>query len=337
MDGSKMYEVDLAGREDLFHGICSLEKTADGVMPHRMTARLLDFYRRTNTDWFVRARGSSSGVRMEFRTAAKKLAMKIRFGDHCRFFYGFDIRCGDRPVGRFASRTMGEGVEFSQNLPGEGVRTVRIAFPWQSLCDIISFQLDDVSVIEPNTYPARPILFLGDSITQGYEAVAPDDAYVPRLALALGRDFFDLGVGGMVLRSDAVAHALDYPWSTAFLAFGVNDCSKRRELSVFREDVLRSLELLSGRADSKLYVITPLPWPGCPADQPEELSLSRYRAVLEECAAKFPSVTLFRGPELMDECPENYADKVHPNETGMARIACRLAERLPEPEGRRTL
>lgn len=325
--GNNMTDVDLAGREDLFHGISSLEKTTQGVVPLRMTAKLLDFYRRASDAWFIRAR-CSAGVRLKFRTAAGKLAMKVGFGPFCRDFFGFDVSCAGNLVRHFTQDHSGESFAFETALPGRGPRVVTVAFPWQTECTITAFQLDDASLVEPVAYPRQPMVFIGDSITQGFVVSSPGDSYAARTARCLGRDSVNLAVGGMVMLGEAVEGALAYDWDTAVLAYGVNDCSKHRELKDFRADSMRSLQALCSRAGAKVFVIAPLPWPGCPAEHPAELALPRYREILAECVANFPQATLINGLELLENDPQYFADGVHPNREGMERIARRLIPRL---------
>ena len=320
--------VDLAGREDLFHGIFALEKNAQGVTPLRMSPELYDFYRGRSEAWGIRARGAA-GVRLKFRTTARKLAMKVRFGPFSREFFGFDVSCAGNRVKRFTQAHASDSFALETALPGEGSRAVTIAFPWQTECTITSFQLDDASVIEPVAYPQKPMVFIGDSITQGFSVFAPGDSYAARTARALGRDSINLSVGGMIMLGEAVEKALAYDWDAAVLAYGVNDCAQHRELSDFRAETMRSLKALCGRAGAKIFVIAPLPWPACPAQHPAEFALQFYRDILAECVAEFPQATLICGTELLEDDPQYFvADRVHPNEAGMALIAQRLIPRL---------
>jgi len=323
-----MIDVDLTGREELFHGIFALEQSAQGVTPLRMTPELYDFYRKRSEAWGIRAR-AAAGVRLKFRTAAKKLAMKVQFGPFSREFFGFDVSCAGNRVKRFTQDHASASFAFETALPGEGPRVVTIAFPWQAECVISALQLDDAGMVEPVAYPRKPMVFIGDSITQGFSVSAPGDSYAARTAQALGRDSLNLSIGGMVMLGEAVEGALAYDWDTAVLAYGVNDCSQHRELSDFRADTMRSLTVLCSRAGAKVFVLTPLPWPACPAAHPAEFALPLYRDVLAECVAAFPQATLIRGPELLEDDTRYFvADRVHPNEAGMARIAQRLIPRL---------
>ena len=322
-----MIDIDLAGREDLFHGIFSLEKNERGVVPVRISPKLQEFYCRQSEAWGIRAR-CPAGVRLKFRTTAKKLAMKVRFGSFCRESFGFDVSCAGNPVRRFTEDHAAESFAFETALPGRGPRAVTVAFPWQSECTVTSFQLDDAGMIEPVVYPRKPIAFIGDSITQGFSVSAPGDSYAARTARALGRDSINLSVGGMDMIGEAVEGALDYDWDTAVLAYGVNDCAKHHPLAAFRAETMRSLKALCGRAGAKIFVIAPLPWPGCPAEHPAEFALQFYRDAVAECVAEFPQATLIKGVELLEDDPRYFADHVHPNEAGMARIAQRLIPRL---------
>ena len=321
----KMYEVPLEGKKELFHGIVSLKKTPYGVVPSRMTDRLLDFYRsRGGEPRLIRAQGSA-GVRLQFRTKAERMALRIKFGPFIRNHFGFDISCDSVPVKRLIEKTAMEDFSFETELPGNGLRTVIVSFPWQTECTVMSLQLDDVSVVEPVANPGPPIVMLGDSITQGYEVSAPEESYAARTAAGLGREWINLAVGGMTMRGEGTEAALDYPWDTALLAYGVNDCAGRVPLDEFRQETMRSLKALCGRSGAKIFMIAPLPWPGCPADHPADRSLQKYREILAECAGKFPQAALVDGTILLENDPRFFAeDMIHPNAQGMKRIADRL-------------
>lgn len=314
-----MFEVALDGRSELFRGVVSLQKNAHGILPMRFTDKLYEIYRTEKFAKFSRARGSA-GVRIQFRTTARKLSLEVKFDSFVRAYFGFDVSCDGALVKRIAHRTTMESFAFEAELPGDGPRTVTIAFPWQVECTVVSLKLDDVSMVEPVLCPGEPIVMIGDSITQGFEVACPGESYAARLTEALGKEWYNLSVGGMIMRGEANEGALDYPWDTAVLAYGVNDCSKEVPIDEFRQETIRSFKALTSRAGARIFVISPLPWPGCPAD----LSLQEYRDVIIEEAGQFKQITLVNGLDLLENDPRYFADAVHPNVLGMKIIANKL-------------
>ena len=317
-----MFKIDLFGHSDLFHGIHHLQKTADGVIPVRLSEKLQEYYQRKSADWFRYSRGSA-GVTLQFCTTAAKMTLQVKLNSFARPYFGFDVLCGGTLIKRVTENSEMETYSFSADLPGKGLRHITVAFPWQSECDITGLFLDDASVVEPITYSGQPLLMLGDSITQGFEVSYPGESYAARVAAARGGEWFNLAVGGTVMDSETVAGAMEYPWSTVILAFGVNDSSKKIPLEKFRTETMKSLTLLSSRKEAEIFVFTPLPWHGCPSDHPEEFALGKYRDILKECAAKFPQVRCIDGPTLLDDRDEYFADAVHPCAAGMKMIAQR--------------
>ena len=321
----KMFEVVLDGREDLFHGVISLQKNAYGIMPMRFTDSLYEMYRTEKYARFSRARGSA-GMRIQFRTTARKMAMNFRFDSFIREYFGFDVSCDGILVKRITQNTAMESFAFEVELPGEGPKEVKIAFPWQVECTVTSLQLDDISMVEPIAIPGKPIAMIGDSITQGFEVASPGESYAARLADGLGKEWYNLSVGGMIMRGEANEGALDYPWDAAVLAYGVNDCSKKVPIKEFKQETMRSLKALTSRAGARIFVITPLPWPGSPA----ELSLQDYRDVIIESSGQFKQLTLINGPDLLENDSRYFADAVHPNSLGMEIMAGKLLPLLRE-------
>ncbi len=319
-----MFKVDLAGKIELFHGIHHLQNCADGVIPCRLTEKLQDFYRRKSPDWFRYSRGCA-GVTLQFKTVAKKLTLQVKFNSFARPFWGFDIFCDKVLIAQIAENSEMPSYTIEAELPGEGVRHITVAFPWQAECCVTGVFLDDISAVEPVKCAGKSLLTLGDSITQGFDVVSPGASYAARIAAARGGEWFNLAVGGTVMDSESVAEALNYPWDTVTLAYGVNDCSKKIPLAKFREETLKSLTILSSRAGAEIFLFTPLPWYGCPADHPAEFALDRYRKILQECAAKFPQIHLLDGAKLLDNEGKYFADAVHPNAGGMKMVAERAA------------
>ena len=89
---------------------------------------------------------------------------------------------------------------------------------------------------------------------------------------------------------------------------------------------MRSLKALTSRAGARIFVITPLPWPGAPA----ELSLQDYRDVIIESSGQFKQLTLINGPDLLENDSRYFADAVHPNSFGMEIMASKLLPLLRE-------
>lgn len=322
-----MFNVDLHSRKELFHGIFALAENENGVTPKRLTEKLLEFYRSESESWGRYASGNA-GVTLQCKCRAKKVAMAVDFGTFARPYFGFDVMCDGKLVKRFTENGEMKNFAFETELPGEGVRHITIAFPWQVECCVTAFQLDDVSVLEPVVYSGQPLLMLGDSITQGFEVPAPGESYAALVAAFRGGEWINLAVGGTVMDHRTVAEALNYPWDKAVLAFGVNDSSKKIPLEKFREETMKSLTLLCSRAGAEIFLFTPLPWYGCPADHPEEFAVGHYRQILHECAALFPQVHSVEGTTLLDNDGEYFADNVHPNSAGMKMIAERVTALL---------
>ena len=202
-----MHDVTLAGREELFHGIYSLQQTDDGVLPMRMSERLLDFYRR-NEAWLIRAY-CSAGVRLQFQTTARRMALSLKLEQFCRLYFGFDVWCNGELVKRMTQNSSADAFSFEAELPGEGLRMVTVAFPWQARCTVLSLQLDDPSTVEPVKASTKPMVMIGDSITQGFEVASPGETYAARLTSALGHEWYNLSIGGMVMQGESAEAALD--------------------------------------------------------------------------------------------------------------------------------
>jgi len=86
--------------------------------------------------------------------------------------------------------------------------------------------------------------------------------------------------------------------------------------------------LLTARAGTQIWLLTPIPWPNQSEKHPVEFALEQYRKILLECAAEFPAVRVVDGFELLENDNRYFADGVHPDARGMERMAERLFRRF---------
>jgi len=194
--------------------------------------------------------------------------------------------------------------------------------PVQREAVFVSGEAVGASFLRPLPDRGEGILFVGDSITQGFFG-APAGVWNAVIARAVDRDFVNLGIGGEQLAEESADSAAGFAWRDAVIAFGVNDCNGRRDLGDFRKAFRGLCGKLAGDPRRRILVLTPLPWPaGYRAGRREELA--RYREALADEAAGMRGVSVVGGETLLPESAEFFEDGCHPNAAGMKRIAERL-------------
>ena len=166
---------------------------------------------------------------------------------------------------------------FSTELPGDGEKTVEIFLPNMAECAVKGIVLEAGAVLSAIAEKAAPILFIGDSITQGMTVSTPSLTYPAQVAAVMKTDFHNIAVGGSTMQKELAPLLMDIDWQKKFVAFGVNDFSQARPLSEFEDETRGMLEVLSSREDAEIFLLTPIPWALRTNGNEVDLLLEDYR------------------------------------------------------------
>ena len=151
-----------------------------GLLPHRYSPLQEEIYS-ANANRYLRT-FASSGIRLECRTDATALEFSARvFKGSGTDWHGFDVMVDGLLTGHFES-TLEETdhVHWTQPLP-EGKKTVLLYLPCLAGTEILNVTLHGATLCQP-VASAEKILFLGDSITQGYHSHFPSMTYAAQVA-----------------------------------------------------------------------------------------------------------------------------------------------------------
>lgn len=321
-----MKSIDLYSLPGVFWGVHILESSSGGIVPRRMSQAAIDFCTQLESIKGLRARGCA-GVRLMLQTSTRRVRIKVNI-----LSYNDDVikNCSialKDSSGNLSIRSAGENAAsavMSWELP-ENNREITFYLPWQCELAIADLQIDDNADVQPlNKLPRFQLI--GDSITEGMYAETPGASYADILGDLLGVEVLNSGVGGLKMEPEFVRLVCDSHADITLLAFGVNDASLQKEPQQFEADSVNVFSLLADQCRGKLYVVTPLVWPGEEASSKYPLTL--YREIIRTSAKQFPKITVIEGEELLLNAPENFFDSVHPNSNGMKQLAGALAGML---------
>lgn len=141
--------------------------------------------------------------------------------------------------------------------PGEHI--YEIWLPNMCEAEITFLEIDDGASLYPVLHSGSPVIAIGDSITQGMTSSSPSRCYAALLSKALKRDLFNLSVGGAEMKKEVGSLALAYNWSSAIVAFGVNDYFHKRPLADFEADTRGTFRHYQPEEHANSYIITPIP------------------------------------------------------------------------------
>ncbi|WP_329148662.1 GDSL-type esterase/lipase family protein [Streptomyces sp. NBC_01456] len=267
---------------DLLRGALDLERTAHGLLPHRLPARA-----RAQCDdgQLATAEAQASGVRLVFRTRATAVELdtlrtKVAYrGAPPRPEGVYDLLVDGRLAGqggvtggnvRMVDLTTGSvdvlpgpvgTVRFS-GLP-ERVKDVEIWLPHNEVTELVALRTD--APVEAVPQGGRKVwMHHGSSISHGSNAASPTTTW-PALAASLGKvELINLGLGGSALLDAFTARALrDTPADLISIKIGINlvnaDLMRLRAFTPAVHGFLDTIR--EGHPDTPLLVVSPLHCP----------------------------------------------------------------------------
>ncbi|MFI8500077.1 GDSL-type esterase/lipase family protein [Streptomyces sp. NPDC085524] len=264
---------------DVLRGAIELERTAHGLLPHRLPARA----RAQCTDGqLAMAEAQPSGVRLAFRTAATTVELeslptkRLYTGAPPRPDGVYDLLVDGRLA---AQGSCGGGnalvidtkdwstqfrpgapaaVRFT-DLPGR-TKDVEIWLPHDETTELVALRTD--APVEPLPDRGRPVwLHHGSSISQGSNATSPSAIWPARAGALAGAELINLGFGGSALLDPFTARTIrDTPADLISVKLGINlvnlDLMRLRAFGPAVHGLLDTIR--EGHPTTPLLVVSPI-------------------------------------------------------------------------------
>ena len=306
--------------QSIYFGAYSFRETEDGWLQAFQYSEAQMAYFRTGFDfWYDRCMASTAKT-LEMTTTARTVSFEYRF-----------IWEGSQDSFELAVNGLITEIRYVRDLPKEGKLTwklpegekgVMIYLPADATVLIRNVEIDG-----PYT-PAKKnekVLWLGDSITQGFGPLRSAQTYVSVANRLLNYDIINQGIGGYVYDKGSLMKMDGYTPDKIIVALGTNQfgCETMK-------DVEEYYETLTGiYGETPILCISPL-WRG---DLPEQMPiLIRFCENVKEIAGRYPSVTVVDGFTLVPHLPEYFRDNLHPNELGCETYGRNLVEEIRKLE-----
>ncbi|GAA3183715.1 MULTISPECIES: lipase [Streptomyces] len=265
--------------ESLLRGALDVERTAHGLLPHRLPARARAQFPDPQISM---AESQPSGVRLVFRTRATTIEL-----DTLRTKTAY-VGAPERPDGRYdlvvdgqltaQASTHGGNVllvnmstgsaETKPGPPGtvrfaglpEGTKDIEIWLPYNEITQLVALRAD--APVEPQPGRGAPVwLHHGSSLSHGSNAACPTGTW-PAVAASLGgAELVNLGLGGGGLLDPFTARAMrDTPADLISIKIGINIVNADlMRLRAFVPAVHGFLDTLrEGHPTAPLLVISPV-------------------------------------------------------------------------------
>ncbi|WP_262063203.1 GDSL-type esterase/lipase family protein [Streptomyces sp. STR69] len=264
---------------DLLRGALDLERTARGLLPHRLPARARA---QCDDEQLATVEAQPSGVRLVFRTRATAVELDtlrtttayegvppgpdgvydlLVDGRLARqaSVSGGDVRMVDMTAGTVEERPGPVGTVRFTGLP-DLEKDVEIWLPYNEITRLVALRTD--APVEPVPDRGRNVwLHHGSSISHGSFAASPSTTW-PALAAALGGvELINLGLGGNALLDPFTARTLrDTPADLLSVKIGINLVNADvMRLRAFGPSVHGFLDTVrEGHPTTPLLVVSPL-------------------------------------------------------------------------------
>ena len=322
--------------KNYYFGAYSFEEVEGGwLQAFQYTKAQMDYFKDAFDFWYDRCMASTSKT-IEVNTEATKLSFEFKIiwmGSPDSFELEVD---GQISKIAYVMDFMKEGMpepDFSKgfpgwNLPKEG--KIEWELPKGKKHVVIYLPADATVLVrnlEINAAAERPaknekVLWLGDSITQGFGPLRSGQTYVTVANRILNYDIVNQGIGGYVYDKKSLMKMDGYQPDKIIVALGTNQYGSETMIDV--EEYYETLMGIYGN-EIPILCISPI-WRG---DQPEGYEkFVSFCENIKKIAGGYQNVTVVDGFTLVPHLKEYYLDNLHPNCLGTENYGRNLVEAI---------
>ena len=310
-----------------YHGAYRFKETDDGYLYGvQYTDEQLEHLKKIREDDFFYVRGFFGNAKtLEFVTEATEVSFDYKFRNGGNETVELAIDNIIYEVRRVCDMDESGKMTFKMH---EGKKNVVIYLTADNLTYIKNLEIN--APAEPVVKKTK-VLWMGDSITQGYGSFRAGETYVSVANRLLGYEVLNQGVGGYYYDKHILTEMEGYKPDKIIIAHGTNQFfteTKDKDVDEYYE---RLAELYP---NIPVLTITPL-WRGKVKNEPftEELKTEfiNFCKKIKDTASKYPNIKVVDGFELMHHDIEYYMpDWLHPNALGCEVYGRNLVEKIRE-------
>ncbi len=301
----------------IYFGALQFKENKDGFLQaFQYNDEQMNYFKKTSDFWYDRCMASTSKT-LEFSTTASGFSFEYKIvwrgsedsielevdGLITNIFYVKDLKDNDKLL---------------FDLP-EGEKKVVVYLPADAIIWIKNFQID-AEVVPAVKKPK--VLWLGDSITQGFGPLRSSLTYVSVANKLLGYDIINQGIGGYVYDKNSLMD-MGYKPEKLIVALGTNQYGEETMDAV--EDYYKRLFEIYGFLPT--LCITPL-WRDDPNTNHEKLE--QYCQGIKDVCKQYKNIIIVDGFKLVPHLSEYFIDNLHPNALGAEIYGRNLVEKIRE-------
>lgn len=317
----------------LSQGAVCREAVGGGLCLRRFTLQEQRAYLSRREESYLRS-FATAGIRLEFNTDSPFLFLEVQvIPSTSRRRFAHSIYADGRRIGELSG-------ELAESEParilegrfplGPGNKRVTVYFPWSVESRILALELEDGSKAFP-VKKSRLLLSYGDSITQGYDAPSPEEAYIVRLADALKANLICKAIGGERFWPELPAmSAVERP-DLITAAYGTNDWSLSTREEFLRDSLGFFQNLRKRYPDVPILALAPIWRADIHARERQVGEFESVAARLREIASEIPGMRVIDCCNYVPKTPDSFADrKLHPNGEGFRHYSENLLKTVAQ-------
>lgn len=273
------------------------------------TEEQIEYFEKVSDFWWVRANYTHS-VTIEVITDATEISFDYKMWERYDACDTMEVYVDGLCYGIKYLKDMPDKGRVSFDLP-TGQKTVIVYFPIDRKVWIKGFELNG-SVCKKVKRKKGKILWMGDSITQGFGTFRIGETYVNVANRELGYDVINQGIGGYLFDERALTPMPVCTFDKIIIAFGTNQFLN----ADFDEEVKKYFTKLHQLYPSvPTFVLTPIWRRG---DEQMQAKLEEAREKICAVCAQYPNIKTVDGKTLISPLEEYFYDGLHPNALGGA-------------------
>lgn len=304
--------------KNIYTGALYFEETEDGYLKaNQYTKPQMEYFKDAFLMWYERCDASSAKT-IEFKTSASKVAFDYKLIWKCSED-SIELAIDDLATEIVYLKGLDMEGSISWNLP-EGEKKVSVYLPSDATILVKNFDVD--AEVLPVKKDAK-VLWLGDSITQGYGPLRSYQTYVSVANRILNYDILNQGIGGYIYDKKSLMKMEGYNPDKIIVALGTNQYGDEKAYEMV-EEYYETLIGIYGE-EIPILCITPL-WRG---DNPEGIeTLKKFCGNIREIVGKYKNIKVVDGFKLVPHLEEYYLDNLHPNALGTEVYGRNLVEEI---------
>ena len=301
----------------IYFGALQFKETKDGYLQaFQYNDEQMAYFKKASDFWYDRCMASTSKT-LEFSTNATKFSFDYKLA-----WKGsedsIELEIDDVITKISYIKDMKDEGTLSYDLPN-GNKKIVVYLPADATIWIKNFQLNG------DFTPAvkeHKVLWLGDSITQGFGPLRSSLTYVSVANKLLGYSIINQGIGGYVYDKNSLMD-MGYKPEKLIVALGTNQYGEETMKPV--EDYYEQLFKIYGFLPT--LCITPL-WRDDPNTNHEKLE--QYCEGIKNICRKYKNIIIVDGFKLVPHLSEYFLDNLHPNALGAQVYGRNLVEKIRE-------